>query len=125
MSATVMPLLIQSLTCKAGIGLPSRAVWAARCSGLLSQVQLSGNSLAVAVNRPEASKPRELKSAFAFILLGSNTGRADWQPGIAASNVQKNRTISQNKAAYNSPLKARSRKAGFLSASNGARIKGE
>src|SRR5208283_242896 len=69
MSVVVMPPLIQSLTWKAGIGLPSRAAWLARCSGLSSQVQLSGNSPAEAGRMPQMSEPKAIRSSFFELML--------------------------------------------------------
>src|ERR1035437_6308016 len=70
MSAAVMPPLIQSLTWKAGMSLPSRVAWAARFSGFFSsQVQLSGNSPPKAGSMPQMSEPKAIRRSFFMLML--------------------------------------------------------
>src|SRR5689334_5572584 len=64
MSAELMPPLIQSLTLKAGMGLPSSAACSAREAGSLSQVQSSGNSPARVGSVASRKIPKATKNGF-------------------------------------------------------------
>src|ERR1035437_3338262 len=66
--ADVTPPLIQSVTLNGGMCLPSSAAWAARTSGLSSQVQLSGNSLAEAGSIPQTSEPKAMRISFLVLI---------------------------------------------------------
>src|ERR1700722_17902163 len=58
------------------MGLPSKAAWPARCSGLSSQVQLSGNSPADTGNSMQMSEPTAIRRDFFVLMLHGVPQRA-------------------------------------------------